>query len=86
MKLRVHDTYKKDEQIPTKFEPTDESDVMNKAYLDEKLRKIDGHMPYIEKIYNEFELQHNKQKVEVILFQRAVKMTIQILYDKGLFY
>ena len=39
----------------------------------------------IEKDYNEFKLQYNKQNVEDFLIQRAVKTTIQILYDKGLF-
>ena len=85
LKLEVHDTYKKDEKITTKFEPTDESDVINKAYLDEKIKKMDGHISYIEKDYNEFKKQYNKQNVEDILIQRAVKTTIQILYDKGLF-
>ena len=47
--------------------------------------KIDGHLSKLEKDYNEFILQYNKQNVEDILFQRAVKTTIQILYDKGLF-
>ena len=42
-------------------------------------------MSYIEKEYNEFKLQYNKQAVEDNLVQRAVKTTIQILYDKGLF-
>ena len=37
------------------------------------------------KDYNEFKLQYNKQSVEEILIQRAVKTTNQILYDKGLF-
>ena len=49
------------------------------------MKKIDGHIAYIEKIYNEFKKQYNKQSVENILFQRAVKTTIQILHDKGLF-
>ena len=83
LKLEVHDTYKKDEKITTNFEATDDSDVINKAY--NKLKKIDGHIAYIEKDYNEFKLQYNKQSVEDILVQRAVKTTIQILYDKGLF-
>ena len=39
----------------------------------------------MEKDFNEFKLKHNKQSVEEILVQRAVKTTIQILYDKGLF-
>ena len=85
LKLEVHDTYKKDEKITTNFEATDDSDVINKAYLDNKLKKIDGHISYIEKDYNEFKLQYNKQSVKDILVQRAVKTTIQILYDKGLF-
>ena len=47
--------------------------------------KIDGHLSKIEKDYNEFKLQYHKQNVEDLLIQRAVKTTIQILYDKGLF-
>ena len=76
---------KKDEKITTIFEPTDNSDVVNKGYLDEKLIKIDGHLSKLEKDYNEFKLQYNKQNVEDNLIQRAVKTMIQILYDKGLF-
>ena len=37
--LEVHDTYKKDEKLTTNFEPTDNSDVINKAYLDQKFKK-----------------------------------------------
>ena len=85
LKLEVHDTYKKDEKITTNFEPIDNSDVINKGYLDSKLLKIDGYLSKLEKDYNEFKLQYNKQSVEEILIQRAVKTTIQILYDKGLF-
>ena len=85
LKLEVHDTYKKDEKLTTNFEPVNNSDVINKGYLDEKLIKIDGHLSKLEKDFNEFKLEHNKQSVEEILIQRAVKTTIQILYDKGLF-
>ena len=85
LKLEVHDTYKKDEKTTANFKPIDDSDVINKAYLDDKLKKLDGHIAYIEKDYNEFKKQYNKQSVEEILIQRAVKKTIQILYDKGLF-
>ena len=49
------------------------------------MEKKDGHISYSEKDYNEFNLQYNKQTVEDILIQRAVKTTIQKLYDKGLF-
>ena len=85
LKLEVHDTYKKDEKITTKFEHIDNSDVISKGYLDENLLKMNGHLSKLEKDYNEFKLQYNKQSVEDILVQRAVKTTIQILYDKGLF-
>ena len=69
----------------TNFESTDDKDVINKAYLDEKLSKTEGGFSFLEKDYNEFNLQYNKQSVEETLIQRAVKTTIQILYDKGLF-
>ena len=82
LKLEVHDIYKKYEKITTNFEPTDDSDVIHKSYLDESLKKIDGHISYIKKGYNEFKLQYNKQSVEDISIQRAVKTTIQIVYDK----
>ena len=85
LKLEVHDTYKKDEKITTNFEPIDNTDVINKGYLDSKLIKIDGHLSKLERDYNEFILQYNKQNVESVLIQRAVKTTIQILYDRGLF-
>ena len=85
LKLEVHDTYKKDEKITTNFEPVDVSDVKNKGYLDSKLININGHLSNFEKDYNDFKKQYNKQSVEEILIQRAVKTTIQILYDKSLF-
>ena len=85
LKLEVHDTYKKDEKLTTNFDAVDNSDVINKGFLDEKLLKINGHLSKLEKDYNEFKKQYDKQAVEDILVQRAVKTTIQILYDKGLF-
>ena len=85
LKLEVHDAYKKDEKLTTNFKPTDNLDVINKGYLDKKLLNINGHLSKLEKDFNEFKEQYNKQSVEEILTQRAVKTTIQILYDKGLF-
>ena len=37
LKLAVHDTYKKEKIITTNFEPVNDEDVINKAYLDNKL-------------------------------------------------
>ena len=85
LKLNVNEAYTKDEKKTTNFEPSNPEDVINKAYLDEKLSKMEGHFSYIEKDHNEFKLPNNKQSVEEVLIQRAVKTTIQILYDKGLF-
>ena len=39
LKLEIHDTYKKDEEITTKFDPIDNEDVINEAYLDENYKK-----------------------------------------------
>ena len=83
LKLKVNDTYEEDEKMTTSFEPSNDEDVMNKAYFDEKLSKIERHISYIEKDLNDFELKSNKQSVEQILNQRAVKTTLQIFYDKG---
>ena len=83
--FEIHGTYGKDEKILTNFETVDDSDVINKGYLDLKLLKIDGHLSKLEKDYNEFKLQYNKQSVEEILVQKAVKTTKQILHYKGLF-
>ena len=85
LKLEVLDTYKKDEKLTTNFDAVDNSDVINKGYLDEKLIKINGHLSKLEKDFIEFKKQYDKQAVEDISIQRAVKTTIQILYDKGLF-
>ena len=85
LKLEVHDTYKKDGKITTNFEAVNNEDVINKSFLDEKLLKINGHLSKLEKDFIEFKKQYNKQNIEEILIQRAVKTTIQILYDKGLF-
>ena len=83
LKLEVHDTYEKDEKITTSFEPTDDTDVIKKAYPDDNLLKMNGHLSLLEKNYNEFILDYT-QSVEV-LNRRAVNTTIQILYDEGLF-
>ena len=85
LKLEVYDTYKKDEKLTTNFEAVDNEDVINKGYLDSKLLKVDGHLSNLEKDYNEFKLQYHKHAVLDVLIQRAVKTTIKLLYDKGLF-
>ena len=60
LKLQVNDTYKKDEKLTTNFEPSNNEDVINRAYLDKKFSKINGHISFLEKEYNKFKLQYNK--------------------------
>ena len=81
LKLKVNDTYKKDEKITTNFEATNGTDIMNKAYLDKVLSKMQGQISNMENHYKEFKLLINKQSVS----EEAVKAIIQIVYDKGLF-
>ena len=61
LKLQISDTYEKDERRTTKLDPTDNEDVINKTYLDEKISKTEGQISYFEKDYNEFKLEYNKQ-------------------------
>ena len=82
--MEVHDIYRKHEKLTINFEPIIKEDIMNKAYLDQKYFKVNGHFSLLGKSYNEFKLQYNKQSVEKILIQRAVQTTIQILNDRGL--
>ena len=84
LELEVHDTYKKDEKLTTNFEAVNIQDVLNKGFLNDKLLNKNGHLSKLGKDYNEVQLQYNKYSVEEILIQRAVKTTIQIIYDKGL--
>ena len=85
LKLQVQDTYKKDEKITTDFEPINNEDVIHKAHLDEKYLRTNGHISYLEKGYNDFKLQYNKQSLEESLIRRAVKTTVQVLYHRGFF-
>ena len=85
LKIEVYNTYKKDRKITANLEPSNPEDVINKAYLDEKSIKLNGHLSLLEKDYNEFKLQYKKQSVEKFLIQRAFKTKIQALYDKDLF-
>ena len=79
IKPEVHDSYRKDQKITTNFESVNDEYAINKAYLDENLLKTIVHISVLEKNSNEFKILTNKQSIEEVLVQRAVKMTIQIL-------
>ena len=49
LKLEVHVSYKKDENLTTKYEPTDDRDVISKTYLHEKISEVDGHLSFSDK-------------------------------------
>ena len=86
IKLEVHDNYEEDEKITKTFEPGNDEDVLNQAYLDKKVFEEDGHLSLLEKDYNDFKILSNKQSIEKVLKRRAMKTTIEKLYDKGLFH
>ena len=67
--LQAHASYRKDEKITLNFEASYPEDLINKAYLDEKLIKIDGHLSLLEKNYNESKIISNKQTLEEVLIQ-----------------
>ena len=48
LKFKVNDSYKEDEKRTTHFEAVIDEDVINKAYLEEKLSKIDGHLSFYQ--------------------------------------
>ena len=52
LKVQVQDSHQKDEKITTNFKALDESEVINKAYLDEKILKSNGHLSLLEKDYS----------------------------------
>ena len=85
LKLEVHDSCIKDGKLTTNSKPSDDADVINKDYLDQKNNKKNCHIFYIENDYNEYKLQNYKQSVEEVLVERAAETRTQILYDKGLY-
>ena len=85
LKLKVNDTYKNIEKKTIIFEPHNDEDVINKDNLDTKISKIEGQISYLEKIYNNFKMQSDKQSEHAFLIETAVKTTIYKIYDLGLF-
>ena len=85
LKLKITDTYRKNGNKTTHFEPSDDADVVNKAYLDTKISEVNGQTSYIEQNIA-FKLNGDKnQSEEEVLFEGAVKTTTKTLYDLGLF-
>ena len=48
LKLKVNDTYKKDEKIIMNFEPHNNESVVNKSYLDRKISRVEDHLSLID--------------------------------------
>ena len=49
IKLEVNDSYREDEEKITSFGSSNDEDVLNKAYVDEKLLKREGSLIIIRK-------------------------------------
>ena len=83
LKLKVNYSFKKNENITTNYEPSNDEYEVNKAYLDTEVSKVEDHILFIEKDcnkYNDIETFH-----EEFLIERAVKTTGQELSDKKFF-
>ena len=66
LKLKLNDTYKRDEKVTTKVEPSNKEVVVSKADLDTNLSKKEGHFSLLKKDYNEYKLRNNEQSEEVL--------------------
>ena len=84
LKLEGNDNYRKDRKITINFEAVNDEDVINKTFRETSFSKVEGYISLIEKDFNEFKLRNDNQSEEVLV-ERAVKTTIQKVYDKGLF-
>ena len=86
IKLKVNETYRKNEKITTKFEPSNDDDIVSKAYLDTKTSKIEGHISFTGTAFNEIKSveRSNKQSDEGFSIERVVKSILQMFHDKGL--
>ena len=69
----------------TKLTHSKDEDVLNKAYLDKKLTKIECHLSISEIEYNENKVLLNNQSVEEVLIRRAVERLFEYFYDESLF-
>ena len=61
VKLKVNDASKKHKKLSTNFEPSDDSDVLNKAFLDKKLSNTEGQISFIEK--NTLNIKYTTKKI-----------------------
>ena len=91
LKAKLNETYKNDEKITSISELFNNEDV-NRTYLDAKKTEVEGYISLIEKNYNQLKRNHEKGKTTLgsfrdltFLTERAVKASMRILYDKGLF-
>ena len=86
-KLKTNDTFKEDEKITTNFEPSNDKNVVNKAYLVIIFIQIRGHILFMEKNLINLIFVNDKKKHtdDKFLIEKAVKATIQKPDDKRLF-
>ena len=79
MKLKVNDTFEQEEKLTTNSEAANDEDVINNEFVDAKLAEVKNLTSYIEK--NHEETKDHERSNEKVSIGRAVKTTIQILYD-----
>ena len=84
IKLKVNDTYEKDEKVTKNIDPSHDVHKTNKVCLNTNLFNIEGHLSLTEKYYNDLKLRNQKQ-FEEVLIERAAEMIIQSFQDKVFF-
>ena len=85
LKLEVDDTHKKDEKLTTIFEPHENEDVVNNAYINTEIFKVEAHLSLIEKIILNLNcIALKKQTNDEFLIGKAVKTTSQKLSSEEL--
>ena len=82
LKLKVNDSFKKDEKITINFRAISDEDIICKKNLYTKLSVVKGHLLYLKKIYTYY--RYHEICNGEFLIEKTVITTIQTLYDKGL--
>ena len=80
LELKVNYSNNEDEKLKTEFGFVNVEDVINKGCLDTKLAEVKGYILYIEKNCNQY--RNHERSNEEFSYERAVKITIQILFPK----
>ena len=84
----MNNLYKNNEKITTKVEPSNDEDVVSKAYLDTSLSKREGHLTKREIDYEEKKVHNDKdanQSNNEVKIEKTLKIAGKNYISKELF-